>query len=99
MNSYLSRKLKILSFIATILVVYIHVSPGADIVDATREVAKTSGLANTLIAFYIQDGLARVAVPLFFIISGYLFFRNIMKPSKTVVFKAKSDGGGICQKV
>ncbi|WP_187260862.1 acyltransferase family protein [Pontibacter beigongshangensis] len=78
MNPYLSYKLKILSLFAILLVVYIHAY--------TFELAPHFGALtqqksyNSFIQDYISQGVARIAVPLFFSISGYLFFLNF-KPS------------------
>ena len=63
MSQYLSNKIKNISFVLTILVVILH----AYNVDNT---------INTIsfIQTFISHGIATVAVPIFFIISGYLFF-------------------------
>lgn len=72
MNKYLSVKLKIISFLLMVMVVFIH----------SHNIGKTLLAGNTVIkngysSFiqdFISDGIALVAVPLFFAISGYLFF-------------------------
>lgn len=67
-SEYNSIKIKVLSFIAIMMVLYIHaVFKEAD---------------NYPIAYYIQDffafsGISIVANPTFFAISGFLFFNNI----------------------
>ena len=71
MKQHLSDKLKIMSFLAILVVLFIH-----------------AGLPNTLypdglmqIAYVIREIIARIigdnAVPLFYVISGYLFFRHV----------------------
>lgn len=69
MNEQLSNKIKVLSFISILLVVVIHANH-TNLTQATPTNFNTS--------FYIQlffsHGIATVAVPLFFCISGYLFF-------------------------
>ncbi|EKY4195043.1 acyltransferase [Vibrio harveyi] len=60
-----SERLSILRFLLIIGVVFIHAS--------NPSINNVSYFSNTLEKF-ISDGLARVSVPLFFMISGYLFF-------------------------
>lgn len=70
MTQYQSEKLKVLSFVAIILVLYIH----SGFHDTPNEI---QGMA---INHYLQESisgmLGRCAVPLFYAISGYLFFLN-----------------------
>ena len=71
MNQYLSDKLKVLSFFSIILVLYIH----SGFHDTPTEI---QGMAfNHCLQDSISCMLGRCAVPLFYIISGYLFFLNI----------------------
>lgn len=79
MNKYLSDKIKAISFILMGLVVFLHAynlkvnfSSGTGVID--------QGI-NSFIQDFISQGLGRIAVPLFFTISGYLFFFNIKKGS------------------
>lgn len=64
MTAYMSDKLRVLSFLSIILVIYIHMfyTEGTDM----------PGL-NIVESFWGQ-GICLLAVPLFFVISGYLFF-------------------------
>lgn len=85
MNDYLSEKIKVLSFLLMIMVVCLH--------SYNLVVISVSGttILNTGYSLFIQDffsqGILRIAVPLFFIISGYLFF---LKTTGTLVeFKLK----------
>src|ERR1700744_4586956 len=66
MNKFLSDKLKVLSFLMMILVVFAHAG--------TYDLR----LSNTaaLIQDYISGGLSRMVPALFFFISAYLFFFN-----------------------
>ncbi|MCD0486854.1 acyltransferase [Pedobacter sp. MC2016-14] len=71
MNEYLSVKLKVVSFFLMVMVVVLH---------ANNLNNGTFGLDKSFSYFiqnFFSDGLARVTVPLFFLISGYLFFFNI----------------------
>lgn len=63
MDKYLSNKLKILSFVLILLVVMIH----------ANIISNSSSQISIFIQRFISDGLALCAVPMFFIISGFLF--------------------------
>lgn len=68
MTKYLSYKIKIISFILIIFVLYIH---------SGFHVDEIGGMYwNHFIQEFIGGKLGRVAVPMFFVISGYLFFIN-----------------------
>ena len=68
MNAYLSNKLKVLSLISIILVVFIHAN--INIPDNTNFLYENSAFLQ----YFISQGIARISVPLFFTISGYLYF-------------------------
>ena len=72
MNKYLSEKIKVISFFAMILVVFLH-SYNAVINFKTVTLHAEDGL-NLFIQNFITNGIARAAVPMFFLISGFLFF-------------------------
>ena len=78
MTEYLSRKLKLLSAFAIIMVIYIHMyyTEGA--------VTPTLNLLETIVS-----GFCRTAVPLFYIISGYLFFLKVPDGLKSIRQKIK----------
>ena len=85
MNKYLSVKLKVLSFLLMILVVFIHSHNIAG-----RLLSGNTVLSNGYSSFiqdFISDGICYIAVPLFFCISGYLFFFNFKAGFKE--FKSK----------
>ncbi len=68
MNEALSNKIKILTFILSIFVIIIH-SINID----------TSEMGLNLISFFqvfISKGMCRIAVPTFFILSGYFLYRK-----------------------
>lgn len=72
-----SEKIKVISIIASIMVVMIH-STNVNIGEFTNK----SNISNTVLEIiegYFTLGINRVAVPLFFMVSGYLFFKNIDK--------------------
>lgn len=76
MNNYLSLKFKVISFFAIILVVFLHSFNLIVKVDADNVLSLTRGY-STFIQEFISQGITRVAVPIFFTISGYLFFLNL----------------------
>lgn len=68
MSDFLSDKFKILSFVLIIFVLYIHSGFHADELNGMQ--------VNNFVQDFISGKIGRVAVPLFFMISGYLFFLN-----------------------
>lgn len=85
-NSYLSSKLKAISFLMMVLVVFIH-SHNLDININSKNLSMEKGF-NFFIQNFISRGIAEIAVPMFFIISGYLFFLS-MKSGKVAEFLPK----------
>ena len=74
MSKYLSRKIKFISLFAMIAVVYIHSYNFTDsfLTPATR--ISEGANPTAMIEYFFSNGLFRFAVPLFFIISGFLFY-------------------------
>ncbi|MDD5674831.1 MAG: acyltransferase family protein, partial [Chitinivibrionales bacterium] len=72
-SPYLSRKIAILSFVSIILVVFIH----AKTVDFIAPTGSHFYAVNFLIQNFIIECIARIAVPLFFAFSGFLFFATL----------------------
>ncbi|WP_262901972.1 acyltransferase family protein [Pinibacter aurantiacus] len=75
MTKFLSDKLRALSFFSIIMVVYIHafnvqvnMATGVDVVQRGY---------NSFIQDFISHGIADFSVPMFFVISGFLYFMNI----------------------
>lgn len=81
MNQYLSDKLRILSFISIVLVLYIHSQFTAD------EIA--SMCLNNYVQNFWSGMIGRCAVPLFYIISGYLFFMKIPNGMVSILGKIR----------
>lgn len=75
MTTYLSDKLRAMSFMLMVMVVFIH-AYDLKIKFITEKEFIHPGF-NFLVQNLINQGFVRIAVPLFFTISGYLFFRNI----------------------
>lgn len=68
---YNSQKIKVISFACIILVLYIH----SGFHDYPHEIA---GMAfNHLLQDIISGQIGRCAVPMFYMISGFLFFQNV----------------------
>lgn len=90
MNKYLSSKIKIISFICIIMVVFLHcynftdnfLLPGTTISEGLN--------IATFIEFFLCNGFTRIAVPIFFMISGYLFFLTYKLSVEKYFYKIKS---------
>ena len=81
MTQYISDKIKILSAVSIILVLYIHSGFHAD---------EIAGMAiNDNVQEFISGMIGRCAVPLFFMISGYLFFLKVPNGLHSIFEKIK----------
>ena len=80
MDRYLSNKLKNMSLIMTFFVVILHSNNLED---------STVFNVNTLIQNFIGQGIVRIAVPMFFVISGYLFFYKFKPSTEAFIIKYK----------
>lgn len=78
MTPYLSNKIRILSFLSMILIVMLH----ANVMEIS--IGKSKYIQETM-----TEEITRIAVPLFFLISGYLFF--IHCDGSKVFFKKKIE--------
>lgn len=72
MNSYIKNKFTALSFFLMIMIINIH---------AYNLLPTIPKGYNTFLQDLFSQGFSRIAVPLFFLISGYLFFFNIKEGS------------------
>lgn len=72
MNKYLSLKLKVIQFFLMIMVVFLH-SYNLVVKTNAGNIVLNKGYSSFIQDFFSQ-GITRIAVPLFFSISGYLFF-------------------------
>lgn len=81
MDQYLSDKIKVISFICILLVLYIHSTYGIEV------------FPEGSLYYYIQNMISRMlgrcAVPLFFMISGYLFFLHTSHGLSSILQKMK----------
>lgn len=81
MTQYLSDKLRILSLISIIFVLYIHSGFHADEIEGM--------VMNDRFQEFISGMMGRCAVPLFYVISGYLFFLKVPEGIKSIYCKMR----------
>ena len=81
MDKYISYKIKNISFLLTILVVILH----AYNLESNPDINTISFIQK-----FISHGIATVAVPIFFVISGFLFFYNFESSVENWIKKYKS---------
>lgn len=76
MSKYLSRKIKFISLFSMIGVVFLHSYNFSDsfLTPCTRISEGFS--AAVMFEFFFSNGICRFAVPMFFLISGFLFFKS-----------------------
>lgn len=81
MDKYISNKIKNVSLFMTFFVVLLH----------SNNLAKGVGVnLNSIVQNFIGQGIVRIAVPTFFLISGYLFFYNFEPSMEKWKYKFKS---------
>lgn len=84
MDKYLSVKLRVISFFLIVLVIFLH-SYNLPLEKHTGNTILREGYSS-YVQYFCTQGITRVAVPLFFAISGYLFFLNITgKPDEFLI--------------
>ena len=81
MTQYLSDKLRILSLISIIFVLYIHSNFHADEIEGM--------VMNDRFQEFISEMMGRCAVPLFYMVSGYLFFLKVPEEMASIYGKMK----------
>ena len=83
---FLTRKMKFCSMFAGIMIVFVHSSTlNVNFLNYTS----TSSI-NIFIQHFIQSGVARLGLPYFFIMSGFLFFRNYSLSFSVYIKKIKN---------
>jgi surface polysaccharide O-acyltransferase-like enzyme len=75
MTEYLSNKIRVCSLFAILLVFLQHAINFTGYIDPGTSLIGRANM-NSVIQYFVGYGLARPAVYLFFLLSGYLFFRN-----------------------
>lgn len=83
--SYFWKKKTIVSYLLSVMVIWIHISSFANYNFDDSILAKMM----LSIPFFIKDTFSRMAVPLFFIISGAVFFRNYTNETYLKKLKAR----------
>ncbi|MFD2963936.1 MULTISPECIES: acyltransferase family protein [Olivibacter] len=85
MNKFLSEKLVVISFISILLVVFLH-AYGPDVT-----LKSNSGSLGFfyLLQLFLSQVIARIAVPSFFFVSGYLFFINYYPNKRSYIDKLR----------
>ena len=81
MQQYLSDKLRVISLVSMVLVLYIHAGFHAD------EIAGMTAL--DYLQRFLSGLLGRCAVPLFYLISGYLFFLKVPDGLRSILGKIR----------
>lgn len=76
MTKYLSKKIKIISLFSIFCVIMIHSYNFTDSFLLPSTVISEKTNCAAMFEYFISNCVARFAVPLFFMMSGYLFFRN-----------------------
>lgn len=85
MTQYLSDKLRILSLTSIIFVLYIHSGFHADEIEGM--------VVNDRVQEFVSGMMGRCAVPLFYVISGYLFFLKVPEGMKSIYGKMRKRVG------
>ena len=83
MSRYLSEKLRLISFVCIVLVLYIHSN------FHYADVGEVGLMLNSYLQKIISGMIGRLAVPMFFAISGFLFFRGTEESIQTVYQKLR----------
>lgn len=88
-STKISSRIKVISLISMIMVMYIH---SINIYNNNAEIILdySTNIYSQFVVFFqlfISDGISRVAVPLFFMLSGYLYFVNLSKLNQ--IYKLK----------
>lgn len=89
MTEYLSRKLRALSLGAVILVVFIH-AHNEELKFSSGDLGANPSYHVLFVENFLSKGVAKIAVPLFFLISGFLFYTSYDFTLGGVVNKYKS---------
>ncbi|WP_027339201.1 acyltransferase family protein [Halonatronum saccharophilum] len=89
-DNYLSKKLKVVSLIAIVMVVYIYAYNLTDrFLQPFTQISDGMNLSS-FFQYFVSNGVTRVAVPLFFVISVYLFYYNLEPKRENFLAKYKS---------
>ena len=84
-SSYTSDKIRLLSLVSIILVLYIHSGFHADEIEGM--------VMNDRVQEFVSGMIGRCAVPLFYMISGYLFFLKVPDGMTSIYGKMRKRVG------
>ncbi len=84
-----SQTISFLQFPLIVAVVLIHSKFTKVVINGVNQVETADYLAFSAVSYLVSDTFARVAVPLFFFFSGFLFFNNIRGRFITDVYLSK----------
>lgn len=84
-SSYTSDKIRLLSLVSIILVIYIHSGFHADEIEGM--------VMNDRVQEFVSGMIGRCAVPLFYMISGYLFFLKVPDGMTSIYGKMRKRVG------
>lgn len=86
----LSRRIALLRFPLIVGILFLHANTSSvSMADGAVGVAHT-GMAATLVRSYISDVLVRISVPLFYLLSGFLFYYGFVFSKNAYLTKLKS---------
>lgn len=85
MTQYLSDKLRVQSLISIIFILYIHSGFHADEIEGV--------VMNDRVQEFVSGMMGRCAVPLFYVISGYLFFLKVPEEMISIYGKMRKRMG------
>ncbi len=89
MKKYTSDKIANLSWFCSILVVFIHAGTYAFNLPGAQTATIYGKNVSTFVQMFFCEGICRIAVPLFFLFSGYLFFQNFEFTGSCILTKFK----------
>lgn len=89
-NKQASERLAVIRFPLIVGVVFIHAYGGSVNLKNTQSGVEQVGFFSQILQEFVSHGVARVAVPLFFLMSGYLFFLGFNGSLSAYKNKAKS---------
>lgn len=90
MNKYLSLKIKIVSFVCILMVVFLNAYNFSNTFLAPNTVIAEGIGIGTFVEYFLSNGINRVAIPIFFMMSGYLFFVTYEYTRESYLYKVKS---------
>lgn len=91
LSATVSRRLNVYKLLLTVLVVYIHANAsGANFASGAVTVSEPAWLGN--FRFFLSDGVARAAVPGFFLTSAVLLYRKPFRWKENLAKKLRTLG-------